>query len=191
MEPRRIIWRVYHTISLLHTGRLFRHIHWRGDMDIAPLFGVIITTSSPPPPTLVFWRTPPVGSYKINTDGCVKDGVASGGGIIRDSSGQCIRAFFSFYGDCTILEAELRAILDGIILAQRLGLSVLWVEHLLALDRDTITHIFREGNQVADLLASEGWDRCYYYEYSSQDLPRRHRSLVQIDRFGLPTVRGL
>ncbi|KAL2486928.1 Uncharacterized protein Adt_31684 [Abeliophyllum distichum] len=153
----------------------------------------------PPPPTLVFWRTPPVGSYKINTDGCVKDGVASGGGIIRDSSGQCIRAFFSFYGDCTILEAELRAILDGIILAQRLGLSVLWVEsdstlaihcitkgggpwhiqatlrhirHLLALDRDTITHIFREGNQVADLLASEGWDRRYYYEYSSQDLPR-------------------
>ncbi|KAL2542861.1 Aspartic peptidase domain containing protein [Abeliophyllum distichum] len=108
--------------------------------------------------------------------------------------------------------------LDGIILAQRLGLSVLWVEsdstlaihcitkgggpwhiqatlrhirHLLALDRDTITHIFREGNQVAYLLASEGWDRRYYYEYSSQDLPRRHRSLVQIDRFGLPTVRGL
>ncbi|KAL2527183.1 Uncharacterized protein Adt_12237 [Abeliophyllum distichum] len=144
--------------------------------------------------------------------------ILSGGGIIRDSSGQCIRAFFSFYGDCTILEAELRAILDGIILAQRLGLSVLWVEsdstlaihcitkgggpwhiqatlrhirHLLALDRDTITHIFREGNQVADLLASEGWDRRCYYEYSSQDLPRRHRSLVQIDRFGLPTVRGL
>ncbi|KAL2497433.1 Uncharacterized protein Adt_22983 [Abeliophyllum distichum] len=173
---------------------------------------------SPPPPTLVFWRTPPVGSYKINTDGCVKDGVASGGGIIRDSSGQCIRVFFSFYGECTILEAELRAILDGIILAQRLGLSVLWVEsdstlaihciikgggpwhvqatlrhirHLLALDRNTITHIFREGNQVADLLASEGWDRRYYYEYSSQDLPRRHRSLVQIDRFELPTVRGL
>ncbi|KAL2471104.1 Uncharacterized protein Adt_39240 [Abeliophyllum distichum] len=183
MEPRRIIWRVYHTISLLHTGRLFRHIHWRGDMDIAPMFGVIITTPSHPPPTLVFWRTPPVGSYKINTDGCVKDRFASGGGIIKDSSGQCIRAFFSFYGDCTILEAELRAILDGIILAQRLGLSVLWVEsdstlaihcitkgggpwhiqatirhirHLLSLDRDTITHIYREGNQVADLLASEG-----------------------------------
>ncbi|KAL2516621.1 Uncharacterized protein Adt_12868 [Abeliophyllum distichum] len=81
MEPRRIIWRVYHTISLLHTGRLFRHIHWRGDMDIAPLFGVTITTPSPPPPTLVFWRTPPVGSYKINTDGCVKDGFASAFGL--------------------------------------------------------------------------------------------------------------
>ncbi|KAL2476811.1 Uncharacterized protein Adt_37547 [Abeliophyllum distichum] len=138
--------------------------------------------------------------------------------ILGDSSGQCIRAFFSFYGDCTILEAELRALLDGIILARRLGLSVLWVEsdstlaihcitkgggpwhiqatlrhirHLLVLDMDTITHIFRESNQVADLLASESWDRHCYYEYNSQDLPRRHRSLVQIDRFGLPTVRGL
>ncbi|KAL2516624.1 Uncharacterized protein Adt_12871 [Abeliophyllum distichum] len=65
------------------------------------------------------------------------------------------------------------------------------IRHLLAPDRDTITHIFREGNQVADLLASESWDRRCYYEYSSPDLPRRHRSLVQIDRFGLPTVRGL
>ncbi|KAL2453113.1 Uncharacterized protein Adt_49387 [Abeliophyllum distichum] len=80
----------------------------------------LVSLLPPPPlptPTLVFWRTPLVGSYKINTDGCVKDRFASGGGVIRDSSGQCIRAFFSFYGDCTILEAELRAILDGIILA--------------------------------------------------------------------------
>ncbi|KAL2497804.1 Uncharacterized protein Adt_23354 [Abeliophyllum distichum] len=93
--------------------------------------------------------------------------VAEGLSEIRQDS--AFGTFFSFYGDCTILEAELRAILDGIILAQRLGLSVLWVEsdstlaihcitkgggpwhiqatlrhirHLLALDRDTITHIF-------------------------------------------------
>ncbi|KAL2500197.1 Uncharacterized protein Adt_25747 [Abeliophyllum distichum] len=74
----------------------------------------LLPPPSPPPhpPTLVFWHTPPVGSYKINTDGCVKDGFASGRVIIRDSSGQCIRAFFSFYGDCIILEAELRAILN-------------------------------------------------------------------------------
>ncbi|KAL2531246.1 Uncharacterized protein Adt_04597 [Abeliophyllum distichum] len=44
MASKRIIWRVYHTISLMHTGRLFRHIHWRGDMDIAPLFGILLTT---------------------------------------------------------------------------------------------------------------------------------------------------
>ncbi|KAL2526397.1 Uncharacterized protein Adt_11451 [Abeliophyllum distichum] len=218
MEPRWIVWRVYNTISLPHIGLLFRIIHWRGDIDIAHLFAISLTTPSISPPVLVYWRTPPVGSYKVNTDGCVKDGFASGGEIIRDSSGQCVRAFFSSYGECPILEAELRAILDGIILARRIVLSPLWIEadstlaihcitkgggpwsiqatlrhirHLLASDCDTISHIYREGKQVADLLVSEGWDRRCYFEYSAQDLPHRHRSLVQLDRHGLPTIRGL
>ncbi|KAL2459896.1 Ribonuclease H protein [Abeliophyllum distichum] len=137
-------------------------------MDIAPLFGVTITTPSPPPPSiLVFWSTPPVGSYKINTDGCVKDGFASGGGIIRDSD--LGKSVLWVESDSTL---AIHCITKG-------GgpwhiQATLWhIRHLLALDRDTITHIFREGNQVADLLALEGWDRCCYYEYSSQDLPRR------------------
>ncbi|KAL2510965.1 RNase H domain-containing protein [Abeliophyllum distichum] len=77
MEPRRIIWRIYYTISLLHTGRLFWIIYWRGDIDIAHLFGISLTTLLLPPPVLVYWHTPPMGSYKVNTDGCVKDGFAS------------------------------------------------------------------------------------------------------------------
>ncbi|KAL2469432.1 Uncharacterized protein Adt_37568 [Abeliophyllum distichum] len=83
MEPRRIIWRVYRTFSLLRTGRLFWFIHWRGDMDVAPLFGVSITSSSHSSPVLFFWRSPPVGSYKINIDGSVKEGFASGGGLLE------------------------------------------------------------------------------------------------------------
>ncbi|KAL2498550.1 hypothetical protein Adt_24100 [Abeliophyllum distichum] len=46
-------------------------------MDIAPLFGIFLTTPSLPPSILVYWRTPPVRSYKVNVDGCVKDGFAS------------------------------------------------------------------------------------------------------------------
>ncbi|KAL2506934.1 Uncharacterized protein Adt_22555 [Abeliophyllum distichum] len=65
------------------------------------------------------------------------------------------------------------------------------IRHLLTFDRDTISHIYREGNQVADLFASEGWDRRCYFEYSAQDLPRRYRSLAQIDKHGIPTVMGL
>ncbi|KAL2497407.1 RNase H domain-containing protein [Abeliophyllum distichum] len=123
MEPRRIIWRVYHTISLLHTSCLFLVIHWQGDMDIASLFGISLTIPFLPPPVLVYWHTPPVGSYKINTDRCVKDGFASRVEIIRDSSGQCVHIFFSSYGECPILQAELWAILDDIIIAQRIILS--------------------------------------------------------------------
>ncbi|KAL2471959.1 Uncharacterized protein Adt_40095 [Abeliophyllum distichum] len=49
MEPKQIIWKVCHNISLLHTGHLFRVIHWRGYMDITPLFGISLTTPSMPP----------------------------------------------------------------------------------------------------------------------------------------------
>ncbi|KAL2498240.1 RNase H domain-containing protein [Abeliophyllum distichum] len=97
-------------------------------MDIVPLFGISLTIPSIPPPILAYWHTPPVGSYKIKTDGYVKDGFASGREIILDSLGQCVLAFFSSYGECLILEAELGAILDGIILAQRIVISDLCIE---------------------------------------------------------------
>ncbi|KAL2526298.1 DUF4283 domain-containing protein [Abeliophyllum distichum] len=70
----------------------------------------------------VYWCAPSAGSTKINTDGCIRDGFASGGAIIRDHTGHCIRAFSASYRDIFILEAELRAILQGIELARRMGL---------------------------------------------------------------------
>ncbi|XP_022866063.1 uncharacterized protein LOC111385868 [Olea europaea var. sylvestris] len=178
-------------ISFLHMGGLFRVEHWRGDVTLASFFGISLTCPLPPPPIMVVWRTPPVGSFKINTDGCVKDGFAS---------------------------AELRAILDGLLLARGLGISAIWLEadstlaihcitkgggpwsiqgilrqirDFICLDRDTVSHIYREGNQVADSLASEGWDHQRYQEYGPLDLPRQIRALVQIDRYGLPSFRGL
>ncbi|KAL2481107.1 Uncharacterized protein Adt_34073 [Abeliophyllum distichum] len=39
-----------------------------------------------------------------------------------------------------------------------------YIRHLFTFDRDTISHIYREENQVADLRASECWDRCCYCE---------------------------
>ncbi|KAL2470536.1 Uncharacterized protein Adt_38672 [Abeliophyllum distichum] len=65
-------------------------------MDIAPIFGISLTTPSLPPPVLVYWRTPPVGSYKVNIDGCVKDGFTSGERIIRDSSDLWIESDSTF-----------------------------------------------------------------------------------------------
>ncbi|KAL2512697.1 Uncharacterized protein Adt_18297 [Abeliophyllum distichum] len=128
MEPSRIIWRVHHTIFLLRTGKLFQFVHWRGDFDLVPHFGITLISPTPNPPTLVYWRAPLAGSAKINTDGCVKDRFASGGGVIRDHNGRCIRAFSAGYGDIFILEAELRAILQRIELARRMGLVDLWIE---------------------------------------------------------------
>ncbi|KAL2525859.1 Uncharacterized protein Adt_10913 [Abeliophyllum distichum] len=117
MEPSRIIWQVHHTIFLLHTDKLFQFVHWRGDLDLVPHFGITLISPTPNPPTLVYWCAPSAGYAKINTDGCVKNGFASGGGVIIDHTGRCIRTFSTGYGDIFILETELRAILQGIELA--------------------------------------------------------------------------
>ncbi|KAL2462035.1 Uncharacterized protein Adt_45455 [Abeliophyllum distichum] len=122
MEPSHIIWRVHHTIFLLHTGKLFQFVHWHRDLDFAPHFGITPISLTPNPSTLVYWRAPSTGSVKINTNGCIRDGFASGGGVIRDHTGCCIRAFSAGYGDIFILEAELMAILQDIELARRMGL---------------------------------------------------------------------
>ncbi|KAL2512700.1 RNase H domain-containing protein [Abeliophyllum distichum] len=108
--------------------KLFQFVHWRGDFDLAPYFGITLISPTPQPPTLVYWRAPLAGSAKINTDGCVKDRFTSGGVVIRDHNRRCIRAFSAGYGDIFILEAELRAILQRIELARRMGLVDLWIE---------------------------------------------------------------
>ncbi|XP_022865542.1 uncharacterized protein LOC111385389 [Olea europaea var. sylvestris] len=123
----------------------------------------------------------------------------------------------SYYHSSTGILAELRATLDGLLLARGLGISAIWIEvdsmlaihciikgggpwtiqgilrqirDVICLDRDTVSHIYREGNQVADSLASEGWDHQHYQEYGPLDLPRQIRALVQIDRYGLPSFRS-
>lgn len=53
----------------------------------------------------------------------------------------------------------------------------------------TISHIYREGNQVADALPAEGWEYRRYHVYGPLDLPRHIRALVQVDRYGLPSIR--
>ncbi|KAL2512776.1 Uncharacterized protein Adt_18376 [Abeliophyllum distichum] len=68
MEPSRIIWRVHHTIFLLHTGKLFQFVHWHGNFDLTPHFGITLISPTPNPPTLVYWYSPSVESAKINTD---------------------------------------------------------------------------------------------------------------------------
>ncbi|KAL2505651.1 Ribonuclease H protein [Abeliophyllum distichum] len=107
----------------------------------------------------------------------------SGGGLLEIHQVSVFVSSSSHIGECSILEAEPRAILDDIILVQRIVLLDLWIEsdftlvihcitrnggpwsiqatlrdirHLFAFDCDTISHTYREGNQVADLLASEG-----------------------------------
>ncbi|XP_022891851.1 sodium/hydrogen exchanger 7-like [Olea europaea var. sylvestris] len=120
----------------------------RRDSTIASSLGVSLNLPSSAHPILIFWCISTMGSHKINTDGSTKDGFANDGGNYWDGGPWAIQN----------------------ILSQ--------IKHILRFDRDTISHTYREENQVIDSFASEGWDQCKQ-EYGPPDLPQGTRALVQ------------
>jgi ribonuclease HI len=138
-------------------------------------------------PISVKWNPPPVNWAKLNTDGSVlgDPGLAGGGGVLRDFLGNWIGGFSRSIGITSCVQAELRALKDGLLLALDLEIfkleiemdSSVAVESLkttsmrnvflrtivddcrLLLERfeaTTIKHIYREANGCADALAKTG-----------------------------------
>jgi hypothetical protein len=67
------------------------------------------------------WKKPPTGYVKLNVDGSfiVQDGAASAGVIVRASDGSIIlSACKVLHHCCSALEAELRAVIEGVSLAR-------------------------------------------------------------------------
>ena len=135
-------------------------------------------------PTPIKWKPPDLGWAKLNTDGASlgNPGIAGGGGLIRDTNGNWVGGFARTIGVTTSVQAELRALKDGLILAIELGIPYLAIEmdSLVAVEfvnsktmpnvflsaivgdyrsllerfeRYTLHHIFREANGCADALA--------------------------------------
>ncbi|MQM09839.1 hypothetical protein Taro_042716, partial [Colocasia esculenta] len=132
---------------------------------------------------LVRW-IPPITGLCLNVDSASKGnpGLCGGGGCIRDEHGSVRVAFAHFYEDGNSMIAEIRALCDGLRLADFLGLrlsivytdsSILansfnegrcpswrayrwWWEANARIQRSAyrITHVYQEANQVADGLRS-------------------------------------
>ncbi|MBA0748090.1 hypothetical protein Gogos_004942, partial [Gossypium gossypioides] len=69
---------------------------------------------------------PLIGNWcLLNTDGAIKPdiGLTSIEGVLQDHNGEWILRFNHYLGMCSVLEAELLGILDGLILFQRRGLD--------------------------------------------------------------------
>ncbi|KAG6472994.1 hypothetical protein ZIOFF_066901 [Zingiber officinale] len=136
--------------------------------------------------SVVHWRRPDDGWFKLNTDGSSRGnpGESAYGAIVRDHSGQVVVARQGVLGEGSNIRAELMAILRGLELCVDRQLSPIWLESdsLVALHiirssgiswefREEIlrirrlvrqhgvrcTHIYREGNAAADFLANQAY----------------------------------
>lgn len=168
---------------------------------------------------IIKWVSPPWPSLKLNTDGaCKLDGSSGGGGVIRDHTGTVLIAFSHFYGQANSLVAEARALMDGIHYLHTLSDHSAHIEcdsqvlvrvinkdyqcpwSILPYAReiwrslppsDKIAHTYREGNKVADLLASLACSsKCNAY-FSYVDLPSFIKGEARMDKLGIPSIRQM
>ncbi|KAK1309663.1 putative ribonuclease H protein [Acorus calamus] len=132
----------------------------------------------------VFWKPPPEGWFKSNSDGSLSADRAGYGAIVRNWKGESLRAIaVQDHGLHSINVLEYKAILAGLRLCQQMGLSqvqlesdsstaVIWLQGrgcfpwqlmrdrheiqflLSGLSAWQVSHSYREGHQAADLLAS-------------------------------------
>ena len=178
--------------------------------------GIVPRVGRAPQIRTVVWSKPRHGWLKLFVDGSSRGnpGSGSGGGIIRNHNGEFIEAFCHFYGVVTSVEAEFRALRDGLDLCEDLCTHLeiecdsqvvveavskrrnvpwkvrdLWLDILDSLRRITwtISHVFREGNCVADCLASISGDlnsdQVFFF---ASELPRPVRLALQSDYIGIP-----
>ncbi|CAI0467081.1 unnamed protein product [Linum tenue] len=135
---------------------------------------------------MISWDRPPTGWVCLNTDGSVvlAQKSTAAGGVLRGCDGRFIKAFAANLGGGSITHAELGGIVHGLRMAWEEGSRkvilqtdsttainllkdadchnphytlIAAIRELLARDWEIeLVHVFREGNYVADYLASIG-----------------------------------
>ncbi|MQM17261.1 hypothetical protein Taro_050231 [Colocasia esculenta] len=168
---------------------------------------------------LIRW-IPPICDFSLNVDGACKGnpGECGGGGCIRDPQGNVHMAFSHFYDVGTSMIAEVRALCDGLRLANYSGyrLSIIYsdsqvlvnsiceekmlswrlykwwreVRSLISQEPILLSHVYRETNQLADALANFALKvRCNGVFWVAHNLPHPCKGPMYIDNSGLMHVR--
>lgn len=137
----------------------------------------------------------------------------SWGGVVRDANRDVIVAFPEFFGHVSAIQAEAKVLARGLQICASRGFSQVMVEidsRPLWLILNSIapgsilicpyiwrirsfsgiihsmSHCFREGNSVADSLASLSFLTRSFIEFASQSsLPKYTRALEHLDRLGI------
>ncbi|CAL1380726.1 unnamed protein product [Linum trigynum] len=168
---------------------------------------------------LIGWNAPSAGWRKMNTDGASQgsSGLATAGGVLRDSDGDWLGGFCCKIGTGSAILAELWGIHQGLIMAWKQGTQFLILEtdSKLAIDlirnredpahpHSTIlaairrllsqnwvvqlVHTYREGNRVADWLSKHS----LVYPFGTCELtspPRELERLLREDIIGVSFSR--
>ena len=169
--------------SRLATGHMHNTIR---DLCILKSFGACCRSRRIPRMVEVIWHPPSIGWIKINSDGAWKheEGIGGFGAVFRDYKGHFVGAFASNIDIPSSVAAEVMAVITAIELAWVRDwkhvwleidsstvldyirtpslvpwqLRVRWLNCLYRISTMTFksSHIFREGNRVADALANHG-----------------------------------
>ncbi|XP_019240114.1 PREDICTED: uncharacterized protein LOC109220105 [Nicotiana attenuata] len=167
----------------------------------------------------VLWEFPMEGWIKVNTDGASRGnpGRSSIGFCLRDASGDVKYALGREITEGSNNEAEAVAILEALRICRTLNYSHIWLQTDSMLMKNTIegtwkppwciveyveeimklkegcrmklSHIFREGNKLADHLANFALDYGMIEGYDFWDLDVQGRRIVNEDKMQCPYIR--
>ncbi|KAL6550650.1 hypothetical protein OROMI_021138 [Orobanche minor] len=218
-SAERVCGRIWNYLRSIIIPRKARFSFWKGAEIFACRLGGETAPKKDFLYIAVRWARPIMGWVKLNTDGAAKGnpGCAASGGIVRDHSGSPLFYFSEFLGDQSNTYAELHAIARGLELCLDKNFANIWVEvdskvairlvlgttschwklqcvvanirNFLSKANIRLSHIFREGNGVADLLANQGCDRRDFFCSTGHDLNGKVLGLIRLDKISYPYIR--
>ncbi|KAL6543520.1 hypothetical protein OROHE_010142 [Orobanche hederae] len=218
--PNRVCKRIWSYIDTFKGNLKNKRFFWKGAEAIARRAGVQPGPRPVYKIIPVRWLKPAAGWWKLNTDGASRGnpGEAASGGILRDNLGTPSFMFSEFLGERSNNYAELYAIWRGLDLCVSRNFVKVWLEsdsntalHLIKNHNNShwkllglltkiwnlmdivevrFSHIFREGNAVADWLANEGCHRRDFFLYDANNISRKLRGFIKLDKMSYPYIRS-
>lgn len=126
------------SVSTIIKHSFFQALHFHA---FGPFAGCNIHRSS----TQIFihWQPPPLGWFKINTDGSLSslNNSAGASSVIRDSASKWVRGYSRKLKGGSVLLAELWGVYDGLSLACNLGINHVIFE----IDKSSICGVFNKS----------------------------------------------
>ena len=210
----RLIFGHIQAASRIATGYMHNSIQ---DLRILKCFGVTCRLRHAPRIIEVNWHPPPLGWIKINSDGAWRHESGRGGygAVFRDYKSHVIGAFASNLDIPSSVAAEVMAVIKAIELAWVRDWKHIWLEVDSSQILDFLkspslvpwqlrvqwnnclfrisqmqfrtSHIFREGNHVADALANYGTSSIGFVWWNAA--PTLIASHCNEDLLGLPKFR--